>query len=141
MDDVVKTVTAAICTAIGFLWGSKDGLIIALLVFIVLDYITGVICAIVEKKLSSEVGAKGIAKKILMLFIVAVANIIDVTVLKSNHALRGVAVIFYLANESISLLENAGRLGVPFPKKILTVLEQLKTDSDKDGQANKENEE
>lgn len=130
MDNVVKTVTAAICTAIGFLWGDKDGLIIALLVFICLDYITGVICAIIEKKLSSEVGAKGIAKKALMLFVVAIANIIDTVVLGSNHALRGVVVIFYIANECISLLENVGRLGVPLPRKILSVLEQLKADAD-----------
>lgn len=126
MDKVVKIILAALCALCGFLFGDCDGLMIALIGLIVMDYISGVVAAAVEKKLSSEVGAKGIAKKIFMLLIVAVANIVDINVIGEGHVLKSVTVIFYIANECISLLENAGRLGVPVPKKLLDVLEQLK---------------
>ena len=95
------------------------------------DYISGVIAAAVEKKLSSAVGAKGIAKKIFMLLIVAVANIVDVNAIGEGHVLRTVTTLFYIANECISLIENAGRIGVPVPKKLLDVLEQLKNKDNK----------
>ena len=126
MDKVVKSIIAALCALFGFLFGDRDGLMIALIGLIVMDYISGVIAAVVEKKLSSEVGAKGIAKKIFMLLIVAVANIVDINVIGEGHVLKSVTVIFYLANECISLIENAGRLGVPVPNKLLDVLKQLK---------------
>lgn len=126
MNNAVKSLLAAICALLGFLFGDRDGLMIALIGLIALDYISGVIAAVVEKKLSSEVGAKGIAKKIFMLLIVAVANIVDINVIGEGHVLKSVTVIFYLANECISLIENAGRLGVPVPKKLIDVLEQLK---------------
>lgn len=126
MNDFVKNVMAAFCTLCGFLFGDRDGLMIALVGLIVMDYISGVMAAVVEKRLSSEVGAKGIAKKIFMLLIVAVANIVDINVIGEGHVLKSVTVMFYIANECISLIENAGRLGVPVPKKLLDVLEQLK---------------
>lgn len=126
MNNTIKSFLAAICALLGFLFGDRDGLMIALIGLIVLDYISGVIAAVAEKKLSSEVGAKGIAKKIFMLLIVAVANIVDINVIGEGHVLKSVTVIFYIANECISLIENAGRLGVPVPKKLLDVLEQLK---------------
>lgn len=131
MNDIFKAVMAAICTACSFLFGSADGMIIALIVLIILDYISGVMAAIVEHNLNSEVGAKGIAKKVLMLLIVAVANVVDVNVIGDGSVLRTVVVIFYIANECISLIENAGRLGVPVPKKLLDVLEQLREKGDK----------
>ena len=131
MNDIIKGILAAICTAVGFLFGSADGLIIALVVLIVMDYISGVMAAAVEKRLSSEVGAKGIAKKVFMLLIVAVANIVDINVIGEGHVLRAVTVVFYIANECISLIENAGRLGVPVPKKLLDVLAQLKDKDNK----------
>ena len=130
MSDFLKGIFAAICTLVGFLFESADGLIIALIVLIVMDYISGVVAAIVEKKLSSEIGAKGIAKKVFMLLIVAVANIVDINVIGEGNTLRTVTVLFYIANECISLIENAGRLGVPVPKKLMDVLAQLK-DKDK----------
>ena len=99
---------------------------VALIALIILDYISGVIAAAVEKRLSSEVGAKGIAKKIFMLLIVALANIVDTSVIGDGHVLKTVTVVFYICNECISLIENAGRIGVPVPKKLLDVLEQLK---------------
>ncbi|MBP1561878.1 MAG: phage holin family protein [Oscillospiraceae bacterium] len=126
MTDFIKGTMAAICTAFGFVFGDMDGLMKALIVLIVLDYISGVVAAIAEKKLSSAVGAKGIAKKVFMLLIVAVANIVDINVIGEGHVLKSVTAAFYAANECISLIENAGRLGVPVPKKLLDVLEQLK---------------
>lgn len=131
MSDFLKGIFAAICTLVGFLFGSADGLIIALIVLIVMDYISGVVAAIVEKKLSSEIGAKGIAKKVFMLLIVAVANIVDINVIGEGNTLRTVTVLFYIANECISLIENAGRLGVPVPKKLMDVLAQLKDKENK----------
>ncbi len=127
MNNAVKSILAAVCAVFGFIFGDLNGLMIALVALIILDYISGVIAAVVEKKLSSEVGAKGIAKKIFMLLIVAVANIVDINVIGEGHVLKSVTVVFYIANECISLIENAGRLGVPVPKKLLDVLEQLKS--------------
>ena len=127
MNNAVKSIIAAVCAVFGFVFGDLNGLMIALVALIILDYISGVIAAVVEKKLSSEVGAKGIAKKIFMLLIVAVANIVDINVIGDGHVLKSVTVVFYIANECISLIENAGRLGVPVPKKLLDVLEQLKS--------------
>lgn len=131
MNSIFKNIIAAICAAAGFIFGELNGLMIALIALIILDYISGVIAAAAEKKLSSETGAKGIAKKIFMLLIVAVANIVDINVIGDGHVLKSVTVIFYIANECISLIENGGRLGVPVPKKLLDVLEQLKTGENK----------
>ena len=126
MNDFIKAILAAVCTIAGFLFGEMNGLIVTLIVLIVMDYISGVIAAIVEKKLSSEAGAKGIAKKVFMLLIVAVANIVDINIIREGHVLKSVTVLFYTANECISLFENAGRLGVPVPDKLLEILDQLK---------------
>lgn len=126
MDNIFKNILAWICTIISFLFGDMEGLMVALIALIILDYISGVIAAAVEKRLSSEVGAKGIAKKIFMLLIVALANIVDTSVIGDGHVLKTVTVVFYICNECISLIENAGRIGVPVPKKLLDVLEQLK---------------
>ena len=130
MDNIFKNIMAGICTILSFLFGDMEGLMIALIALIILDYISGVIAAAVEKRLSSEVGAKGIAKKIFMLLIVALANIVDINVIGDGHVLKTVTVVFYICNECISLIENAGRIGVPVPKKLLDVLEQLR-DKDK----------
>lgn len=126
LEGILKAALAAVLTAGTFLFGDWDGLMWALLGLIILDYITGVIVAIVQKKLSSDVGARGIAKKFLMLVIVALANIVDANVIGSGSALRNVALIFYIANECISLIENAAELGVPVPQKLVDVLAQLK---------------
>lgn len=126
MSDAVKSVMAAFCALFGYLFGAFDGMMAALITLIVLDYITGIIAAVVEKKLSSEVGARGIAKKMIMLLVVAVANIADRSVIGEGNVLRSVTAMFYIANEGISLLENGARLGVPMPKKLIDVLAQLK---------------
>ena len=131
MDNIFKNIMAGICTVLSFLFGDMEGLMVALIALIILDYISGVIAAAVEKRLSSEVGAKGIAKKIFMLLSVALANIVDINVIGDGHVLKTVTVVFYICNECISLIENAGRIGVPVPKKLLDVLEQLRDKDDK----------
>lgn len=125
-SDFAKGLLAAVCSVCGFVFGDMDGLMTALIALIVMDYISGVVAAIAEKKLSSSAGAKGIARKVFMLLIVAAANVADISIIGEGHVLKSVTAAFYAANECISLIENAGRLGVPVPKKLLDVLEQLK---------------
>lgn len=127
MNNIFKNILAAVCALCGLLFGDLDGLMIALAALMVMDYVSGVLAAIAQKKLSSEIGAKGIAKKVFMLLIVAVANIVDINVIGEGHVLKSVTVIFYIANECISLIENGGKLGVPVPNKLMEVLEQLKS--------------
>ena len=129
MDKFIQTITAAICGIVGFLYGKADGLIYALLAFIILDYVTGLTVACINKNLSSEVGFKGIAKKVVILLLVAVGNMLDVYILGDGAVCRSTVIGFYLANEGISILENAGNLGIPLPKKLVSVLEQLKNDN------------
>ena len=116
---------------LGYFLGGMDGMLIALIVFMTLDYVTGVMCAVVDKKLSSEVGFKGIAKKVLILMLVGVANVIDLYVIRDGAAIRGAVIAFYLSNEGVSLLENAGHLGLPIPDKLKAVLVQLHGREDK----------
>lgn len=96
-----------------------------MLAFVIIDYITGVMCAVIDKKLSSEVGFKGIFKKVLIFLLVGVANILDVQVIGTGSILRTAVIFFYISNEGVSLLENAAHLGLPIPQKVKTVLEQL----------------
>ena len=110
---------------LGYVLGGMDGLLIALVVFITIDYITGIMCAVIDKKLSSAVGAKGIFKKVLILMLVGIANVIDVHVVGTGNALRGATVCFYLSNEGLSILENTVHLGLPVPDKLKEVLSQL----------------
>lgn len=123
---------AAVGMAAGFLWGDMTGLMIALITFICMDYISGVLVAIKRRKLSSAVGYKGILKKCGILLGVAVGHILDTYVIKSGAGLMAACQAFFLANEGISILENLGRLGVKFPAKIRNVLEALKSDSEKE---------
>ena len=110
---------------LGYFLGGMDGLLIALVVFMALDYITGVMCAIADKKLSSGVGFKGISRKILIILLVGVAHIIDTKVVGTGSALRSAVVCFYLSNEGLSLLENAAHIGLPIPEKLKDTLAQL----------------
>ncbi len=126
LKEFAKGTMAALCSVLGYVFGDMDGLMTALIVLIVMDYVSGVVAA--EKRLSSAVGARGIAKKVFMLLIVAAANVADIGIIGEGHVLKSVTAVFYAANECISLIENAGRLGVPVPKKLLDVLEQLKQD-------------
>ena len=121
----IQLVFTAIGGWLGWFLGGCDGLVIALLVFVVIDYITGVMCAIADKKLSSSVGFKGICRKVLIFVLVGVAHIIDAQVIKTGSVLRTAVIFFYLSNEGVSLLENSAHLGLPIPEKLKDVLEQL----------------
>lgn len=123
--NTIQLVFAAIGGWLGYFLGSFDGLLIALLVFVVVDYLTGVMCAIADKNLSSEVGFKGICRKVLIFILVGIANILDVQVIGDGSILRTAVIFFYLSNEGVSLLENAAHLGLPIPEKLKAVLEQL----------------
>ena len=121
----IQVIFAAIGGWLGWFLGGCDGLLYALLAFVVMDYITGIMCAVVDKKLSSAVGFRGICKKVLILMLVGVAHIVDLHVVGTGDALRSAVVCFYLSNESVSMLENAAHLGLPIPEKLKSVLAQL----------------
>ena len=127
----IQIAVAAIGGWLGYFLGGVDGMMIALIVLMTLDYVTGVMCAIVDKKLSSAVGFKGICKKVLVLMLVGVANIVDVHVVGAGSALRSAVVCFYLSNEGVSMLENASHLGLPIPEKLKDILAQLHEREDK----------
>ena len=115
----------------GFL-GGCDGLLYALVLFVVVDYITGVMCAINDHKLSSEVGFRGICRKVLIFLLVGIGHVLDVQIIGTGSVLRTAVIFFYLSNEGVSLLENAGHLGLPIPEKLKIVLEQLHDRAEKD---------
>lgn len=123
--NTIQLAFAAVGGWLGYFLGGCDGLLYALLAFVVIDYITGVMCAIADKTLSSEVGFKGICRKVLILLLVGIANVLDVQVIGTGSVLRTAVIFFYISNEGVSLLENAAHLGLPVPEKIKTVLEQL----------------
>lgn len=114
----------------GWFLGDNDGLIYALIAFVVADYITGMMCAVVNQNLSSEVGFKGISRKVLIFMLVGIGNVLDVQVIGTGSILRTAVIFFYISNEGISLLENASYLGLPIPEKVKSVLEQLRDDSE-----------
>ena len=128
--NVVQLAFAAIGGWLGWFLGGADGFLYALIVFVAIDYITGVMCAIVDHKLSSEVGFKGICKKVLIFMMVGIGNIIDVQVLGQAGVLRTAVIFFYLSNEGVSMLENAGHLGLPIPAKLKDILVQLHSRSE-----------
>ena len=130
--NVIQLVFAAIGGWLGWFLGGCDGLLYALIAFVVVDYVTGVMCAVVDKKLSSAVGFRGIFKKVLIFVMVGVGNIIDVQVLGQAGVLRTAVIFFYLSNEGVSMLENAGHLGLPIPAKLKEVLEQLHDRAEKE---------
>ena len=123
--NTIQLVIAAIGGWLGWFLGGCDGLLYALIAFAVVDYLTGIMCAIVDKKLSSTVGFKGIFKKVLIFVLVGIANILDVQVIGNGSVLRTAVIFFYISNEGISLLENASHLGLPIPAPIKNVLQQL----------------
>lgn len=130
--NTIQMVIAGIGGWLGYFLGGCDGLLYALIAFVVIDYATGLMCAISDKTLSSEVGFKGICRKVLIFLLVGIGNIIDVQVLGSPGVLRTAVIFFYLSNEGVSLLENAAHLGLPVPDAIKTVLEQLHDRAEKE---------
>lgn len=121
----VQMIFTAVGGWLGWFLGGCDGLLYALIAFVVIDYITGVMCAINDHSLSSEVGFRGICRKVLIFLLVGIANILDVNVIGTGSVLRTAVIFFYISNEGVSLMENAAHLGLPVPEKIKVVLEQL----------------
>ena len=128
----VQVVFTAIGGWLGWFLGGSDGLIYALIAFVVIDYITGIMCAVADKKLSSAVGFKGICKKVLIFALVGLGHILDTRVIGAGSVLRTAVIFFYLSNEGVSLVENAAHLGLPVPKKLKEVLEQLHDRAEKE---------
>lgn len=132
MKNVIKTIQmifASIGGWLGWILGGADGFLYALIAFVVIDYLTGIMASILEQKLSSKVGFRGIFKKILIFVLVGVANIIDSYLIGSGNAIRTTVIFFYISNEGISILENATRIGLSVPDKLKNVLEQLKEEN------------
>ena len=123
--NTIQFIFTAVGGWLGYYLGGCDGLLYALLAFVVADYVTGVMCAVSDKKLSSEVGFKGICRKVLIFILVGIANILDVQVIGTGSVLRTAVIFFYISNEGLSLLENAGHLGLPIPEKMKVVPAQL----------------
>ena len=123
--NAIQVAFAAIGGWLGWFLGGCDGLLYALIAFVVIDYITGVMCAIADKTLSSAVGFKGLARKVLIFCLVGIGHILDLYVIQTGSVLRTAIIFFYISNEGISLLENSAHLGLPIPEKLKAVLEQL----------------
>lgn len=123
--DYIKLAVVQIGAIIGAFIGNITGMIWALLIFAIIDYITGVTAAILEHKLSSEIGFRGITRKVLLFLIVGVANVLDVYVIGSGGVCRSMVLVFYIANEGLSIIENVARCGVPVPEKLKIILKQL----------------
>ena len=129
--NVIQLMFAMIGGWIGWFLGGCDGLLYTLLAFVVIDYITGVMCAIVDKKLSSAIGFKGICRKVLIFALVGIGHILDTHVIGSGSVMRTAIIFFYISNEGVSLIENAVHIGLPVPQKLKDVLEQLHNRSEK----------
>lgn len=131
--NTIQLVFAGIGGWLGYFLGGCDGLLYTLLAFVAIDYITGVMCAAADHKLSSAVGFRGICKKVLIFFMIGIANTLDMNVIGTGSVIRTAAIFFYISNEGVSLLENAAHLGLPVPSAVKTVLEQLHDRAEADG--------
>ncbi|WP_027631272.1 phage holin family protein [Ruminiclostridium cellobioparum] len=130
--DKAKIIFALSGGVFGWLFGAFDSLIYALIAFVAIDYITGVLVAIHNRTVSSETGFKGISKKVMIFALVALGNIIDQNIINSGSSIRTMIIMFYLSNEGISIIENAGKIGLPLPQKLKAILRQLnKSDNSK----------
>ena len=133
MKNTINTIQlffTAIGGYLGYILGGLDGFLYALIAFVVIDYITGLMAAIVERKLSSEIGFRGICKKVLIFTMVAIGHILDSKIIGEGGAIRTAVIFFYLSNEGISIIENSIRIGLPVPQKLKNILTQLNTDGD-----------
>jgi toxin secretion/phage lysis holin len=131
MKETIQTIQAIFTAAgvfVGWFMGGFDGFMYALLAFVIIDYLTGVMVAVLEKKLSSEIGFRGIFKKILIFILVGIGNIIDVYIIGNGSAVRTAVIFFYISNEGISIFENIGKIGLPIPEKLKRALEQINTE-------------
>ena len=136
MKDYIHTlqiIFAAIGGYIGWFLGGFDGLLYALVAFVVIDYITGFMVGILEKKLSSNIGFKGIFKKVLIFTFVGIGHIVDIYILQNGSAVRTAVIFFYLSNEGLSIIENATKIGLPVPEKLKAVFVELGKEEEKSG--------
>ena len=131
--NTIQLIFTAVGGWLGWFLGGCDGLLYALLIFVTLDYLTGVMCAVADHKLSSEVGFKGICRKVLIFALVGIGHVLDTQVIGTGSILRTAVIFFYLSNEGVSLVENAAHLGLPIPEKLKAVLEQLHDRAEKGG--------
>jgi toxin secretion/phage lysis holin len=129
----IQAIFAAIGGYIGWFLGGVDGFMYALITFVVIDYVTGLMVAVLERKLSSEVGFRGIFKKVLIFTFVGIANIIDVHLIANGSAIRTAVIFFYASNEGISIIENSAKIGLPIPEKLRDILKQLNKEDDING--------
>ena len=137
--NMIQLVITAMGGWLGYFLGGCDGLLIALVLFAVVDYLTGIMCAVADQKLSSQVGFKGICRKVLIFLLVGIANIIDVQVIGTGSVIRTAVIFFYLSNEGVSILENAAHLGLPIPETLKAALAQIHDrTSDTDGKVGDE---
>lgn len=123
--NTIQVIFTAIGGWLGYFMGGCDGLLYALLAFVVMDYITGVMCAVTDHRLSSAVGFKGICRKVLIFALVGIGHILDTQVIGDGNVIRTAVIFFYVSNEGVSLLENASHLGLPIPEKMKDILAQL----------------
>ena len=123
--NIIQVIIAGIGGWLGWFLGESDGLLYTLIAFVAVDYITGVMCAVADKKLSSQVGFKGICRKVLIFALVGIGHVLDTQVIGAGSVLRTAVIFFYLSNEGVSLIENTAHLGLPVPEKIKEVLSQL----------------
>ena len=128
----IQTAFIALGGTLGWFLGGADGFLYALIAFVVIDYITGMMCAFADRELSSKIGFKGICRKVIIFLLVGVANLLDVYIIGTGSVLRTAVIFFYLSNEGLSLLENGAHLGLPIPEKIKNVLAQLHHRSEKE---------
>ena len=132
--NAIQAAFAAVGGWLGYFLGGSDGLLYALLIFVVIDYLTGVMCAIEDKKLSSAVGFRGLCRKVLTFLLVGIAQVLDVHVLNQPGVLRTAVIFWAIANNGLSILENAAHLGLPVPEQLKAVLEQLHNRDQKSGE-------
>ena len=131
---LIESVFAAVGAWLGYFLGGSDGLLYALLVFVIVDYITGVMCAIEDRTLSSAVGFRGLCRKVLTFLLVGIAQVLDEHILNQPGVLRTAVIFWAVANNGLSILENAAHLGLPVPEQLKQVLEQLHNRAKKSGE-------
>lgn len=133
MKSIINTIQllfTALGGYLGWFLGGLDGFMYALIAFVIIDYLTGLMVAVLEKKLSSEIGFRGIFKKVLIFVLVGIGHIIDVNVIQNGSVIRTAVIFFYLSNEGISILENSAKIGLPIPKKLKDLLKQINKDEE-----------
>ncbi len=129
--NTLQLILTAIGGYIGYFLGGFDGLIYALVAFVVIDYITGLMAAVIEKRLSSGIGFRGIFKKVLIFTLVGIGHIIDFHLIEKGSAVRTAVIFFYLSNEGLSIMENAAKVGLPIPEKLQIVFTELRREEGK----------